>query len=60
MKLSKSNVDMFKFACWAGAIWNGGQAISGVVTGGYLYGGLSMGIGITWIGIIEFRKRMGA
>ena len=33
-----------------------GQAVHGVVTGSYLYAGCMIGIGVAWMGLLEFMK----
>ncbi len=51
-----SNLDRFRFVGWSFVIINGGQAVSGVITESYLYAGLSLGIGVVWLVLLEIRK----
>lgn len=51
-----SSLDRFRFVGWSLVIISGGQAVGGVIKESYLYAGLSLGIGVVWLVLLEIKK----
>lgn len=57
MKIDINKMNWFKFVGLSMIIMNAGNAVNGVIGGSYLFAGLSIGIGIAWICLIELRDK---
>jgi len=53
------DLDWFKFIGLSIVIFNGGQAVYGVVTGGYSFAVCSLAIGVAWLWLLEIGEQLG-
>jgi len=59
VKINTKKMDWFKFIGLSIMTMNAGNAVNAVINENYIGAGISIAVGIGWIGLLEWRGRVG-